>query len=81
MIVLPLIGGFPKIVPGTLTVGHTLGLGGFRTMGLIAKANQPVMKASLAGLVEGLKVVFRPGKLSRKEPEGAGYVKVPDNGQ
>ena len=32
-----------------------------------------------AGLVEGLKVVSRPGKLSRKEPEGAGYVKVPDN--
>ena len=28
-----------------------------------------------AGLVEGLKVVFRPGKLPRKEPEGAGYVK------
>ena len=44
MVVLPVIGGFPQIVPGTLTVGHTLGLGGFRTMGLIAKANQPVME-------------------------------------
>ena len=34
-----------------------------------------------AGMVERLKVVFRPGKLFRKEPEGAGYIKGPDNEQ
>ena len=72
--VLPVIEGFPQIVPETLTGG----LGGFGTMGLIAKSKPAGYESKFnAGLVERLKVVFRPGKLPRKEPEGAGYVKVP----
>ena len=71
--VLPVVEGFPQIVPGTLSGGHTLGLGGFGTMGLMAKSKPGGYENEFnAGLVEGLKVVFHPRKLSREEPEGTG---------
>ena len=82
MDVISVIEGFLQIVPETLIDGYTVDLGDFGTMGLIAKSKPTDSESKFnASLIEGLKVVFRPGKLFRKELEGADYVKVPDNEQ
>lgn len=79
MDVLSVIEGFLQIVPTTLTDGYTVDLGDFGTMGLSAKSQPAESEEEFnASLIDGSKVIFRPGKLFKKELGGAEYVKIHD---
>lgn len=77
MDILSVIEGFLQIVPETLTDGYTVDLGDFGNMGLIAKSGGAESEDAFnASYIEGVKVAFRPGKLFKKELEGADFKKI-----
>ena len=77
MDVLSVIEGFLQIVPETLTDGYKVDLGEFGIMGLVAKCKAADTEEGFnATYIEGLKVAFRPGKLFKKELDGAEFAKI-----
>lgn len=82
MDVMSVIEGFLQIVPVTLTDGYTVDLGDFGTMGLIAKSNAADTAEDFnSSYLEGVKVVFRPGKLFKNELNNVEYTKITDSEQ
>lgn len=79
MDVLSVIEGFLQIIPETLTDGYKVDLGEFGIMGLLAKSEAAETEEEFnVSRIEGLKVVFRPGKLFKKELNAAEFTKIHD---
>ena len=74
MDILSTLEGFLQIIPETLTDGYTVDLG---SMGVLAKS-LPVDTAKdfHHSKIEGLKVVFRPGKLFMQSLDDAEFTKI-----
>ncbi|WP_421919091.1 HU family DNA-binding protein [Marinifilum sp.] len=77
MDVLSVIEGFLQIVPETLADGYKVDLGDFGSFGLSAKSKGAEKEEDFnASLIEGTKVNFGPGKLFKKEINGADFEKI-----
>lgn len=82
MDILSVIERFLQIVPETLTDGYTVDLGDFGAMGLIAKSKAAETADDFnVSYIEGVKVVFRPGKLFKHALNDSDYVKIQDASQ
>jgi predicted histone-like DNA-binding protein len=82
MDVLSVIEGFLQIIPVTLVDGYTVDLGDFGTMGLIAKSKAAETAEDFTvSYMEGVKAVFRPGKLFKHALNDADYVKIQDTAE
>ncbi|MGD9993980.1 MAG: HU family DNA-binding protein [Salinivirgaceae bacterium] len=80
MDILSTLEGFLQIIPETLTDGYTVDLGDFGSMGVLAKS-LPVDAAEdfHHSKIEGLKVVFRPGKLFMQSLNDAEFTKITES--
>jgi hypothetical protein len=77
MDILSVLEGFLQIIPATLIDGYTVDLGDFGYMWLTAKSDPTDTEEDFnATQIEGVKVIFRPGKLFRNELQDAEFKKI-----
>jgi predicted histone-like DNA-binding protein len=80
MDVISTIEGFLQIVPETLTDGYAVDLGDFGNMGVLAKSLPAETAEDFhVSQIEGLKVVFRPGKLFMQSLNDAEFTKITES--
>jgi predicted histone-like DNA-binding protein len=77
MDVMSVIEGFLQIVPLTLVDGYKVDLGEFGSMSLVAKSEGAESEDSFnSSYIEGVRVSFQPGKLFKKELNGADFKRI-----